>query len=97
MFAPAYMGRKRILPMLLLRAQGPFLLAADLLPNVLKALKGAAPHRPRPMYAQANMGHPSREEASFFASTVRAGLARDSSIFSEAIRISISDFYPGFG
>jgi hypothetical protein len=33
-------------------------------PAYLRALEGAAPHRFRPMYAGANMGHPSKGEAS---------------------------------
>jgi hypothetical protein len=28
-------------------------------------MEGASPHRFRPMYAEANMGHPSREGGSF--------------------------------
>ena len=52
MFAIAYMGRKRILPMLSLHLQ--------------RLLKGLRPVF-WPMYAQANMGHPSREQGLLFA------------------------------
>src|SRR5450631_3228073 len=106
MFAPAYMGRKRIFQMLSLHSQGVSLLAA-VLPTWRKRWKGAAPRLFRPMvpdflhevptteacaafikesrmeyvnarelnrgirvYAGANMGHPSREEASFFTLAV---------------------------
>jgi hypothetical protein len=61
MFAPAYVGRERILPMLSLHSQGLLLLAAALLLR-RKSVGRAAPHLFRPMYAGANMGHPSREE-----------------------------------
>ncbi len=59
MFAFAYMGRKRILQMLLLQEQGLLLLAAALCHAEI-ALEGAAPSLSRPMYAGANMGHPSK-------------------------------------
>jgi hypothetical protein len=49
MFAPAYMGRKRILQMLSLHAQGVMILAAALLPTLAKALEGAAPRLFPPM------------------------------------------------
>jgi hypothetical protein len=59
MFGPAYMGRKRIFQLLSLHCArilplglGPFVL-------VTEALEVAAPHLFRPMYAEANMGHPS--------------------------------------
>src|ERR1700739_558014 len=58
MFAPAYMGRKRILQMHSLYAQG--LLLWPQLPGCSRALEGAAPRLFRPMYAGANMRHPSR-------------------------------------
>src|SRR6266849_5807543 len=56
-----YMGRRRILPMLSLDAQGLLLLAAVVSPHS-KSVGRAAPRLFRPMYAGANMGHPSREE-----------------------------------
>jgi hypothetical protein len=34
--------------------------------QIAKAFEGAGPHLFRPMYAGANMGHPSREEGSVF-------------------------------
>jgi hypothetical protein len=58
-FAPSYMGRKRILQMLSLHARQFFPLAA-LFARLGEALEGAAPRLLRPMYARANMGHPSR-------------------------------------
>jgi hypothetical protein len=61
MFAPAYMGRKWILRMLSLHGQR-FLILAAAFCRVAKALEGAAPRLFRPMYAGANMGHPSREQ-----------------------------------
>jgi hypothetical protein len=36
---------------------------------VAKLLEGAAPHLSRPMYAEANMGHPSRDEGFVLASS----------------------------
>jgi hypothetical protein len=53
------MGRKRILQMLSLYAQELSLLAALFFALMAQALKGAAPHLFRSMYAEANMGHPS--------------------------------------
>jgi hypothetical protein len=47
--------------MLSLHGQGLLLLGRGLR-HIAKALGGAAPHLFRPMYAGANMGHPSREE-----------------------------------
>src|SRR5258707_41228 len=60
MFAQAYMGRKRILPMLSLHTQGISFLAAVFSPHS-KSVGRAAPRLFRPMYAWANMGHPSRD------------------------------------
>jgi hypothetical protein len=48
--------------MLSLHAPGLLLLAVVFFARVAVALEGAAPHLFRPMYAGANMGHPSREE-----------------------------------
>src|ERR1700752_1344159 len=60
MFAPAYMGRKRVLRMLSLHVHGLLLLTA--VSAMSKSVgRGCARHL-RPMYAGANMGHPSREE-----------------------------------
>jgi hypothetical protein len=58
-FAPAYMGRKWILPMLSLYTHGTLALGRGLLGTSQK-LGWAAPSLVRPMYAGANMGHPSR-------------------------------------
>jgi hypothetical protein len=69
MFALAYMGLKRILQMLSLHAQGLLLWAQFFFARVAEALEGAAPRLFRPMYAGANMGHPSRERDSLFAPT----------------------------
>jgi hypothetical protein len=55
------MGRKRIFQMLSLDAPGFWFLAA-VFALVAEALEGAAPRLFRPMYAGANMGHPSRKE-----------------------------------
>src|SRR5579859_3405818 len=60
MFAPAYMGRKRVLRMLSLHVHGLLLLTAVC--AVSESVGRAAPRHLRPMYAWANMGHPSREE-----------------------------------
>jgi hypothetical protein len=48
--------------MLSLHVPGLLLFAVFFLARVAGALEGAAPHLFRPMYAGANMGHPSREE-----------------------------------
>jgi hypothetical protein len=59
MFAPAYMGRKRFFQMLSVHVQGiPF--GNGVLARIAEALERAAPDLFRPMYADANMGHPSR-------------------------------------
>jgi hypothetical protein len=62
MFAPAYMGRKRILQMLSLNVAGFQPLAAVFFADTAKRWKGLRPRLFRPMYAGANMGHPSREQ-----------------------------------
>src|SRR5579859_3843116 len=67
MFAPAYMGRKRVLRMLSLHVHGLLLLTAVC--AVSESVGRAAPRHPRPMYAWANMGHPSREEGFVLCST----------------------------
>jgi hypothetical protein len=56
------MGRKWIFQMLLLHYTRILALGCSLLALVAIALEGAAPRLLRPMYARANMGHPSREE-----------------------------------
>jgi hypothetical protein len=43
-------------------------LGRSLFANVTEAMEGAAPRLFRPMYAEANMGHPSREEGFFVGS-----------------------------
>ncbi len=48
--------------MLLLHVRRLLLLAASFFTRVAIALDGATPRLFRPMYAEANMGHPSREE-----------------------------------
>jgi hypothetical protein len=60
MFAPAYMGRKRILQMLSLHAQEFSLMAAVFFALVVVTFEGACAGLFRPTYAGANMGHPSR-------------------------------------
>jgi hypothetical protein len=52
-----------------LHAQGPLLQAAVFLRHSKSVRRGCAPRLFRPMYAGANMGHPSREQGSFFART----------------------------
>jgi hypothetical protein len=61
MFSKAYMGRKRILPMLSLHAQGPLFLFAIFLPRTKSVGRGYAPSFPAHV-RWANMGHPSRED-----------------------------------
>src|SRR5271163_3897289 len=56
MFAPAYMGRKR---MLLLHSR-TVLSGQSRLQHTAKAFEGATPRRFRPTYAGANVGHPRR-------------------------------------
>ena len=47
--------------MLSFNGQG-LLLLAEVSSRIARAFEGAAPRRFQPMYAWANMGHPSREE-----------------------------------
>ncbi len=61
MFAKAYMGRKRIFQMLLVQVVATLAVGRIPLPAKQEPWKGAAPHLFRPMYAEANMGHPSSE------------------------------------
>ena len=53
MFAPAYMGRKRCVQMLLLDSS-TVLSGAVVFRRTAKAFEGATPHRFRPTYAEAN-------------------------------------------
>jgi len=46
----------------LTRCTGMIALGRSLFALIAEALEGAAPHLFRPMYAGANMGHPSREQ-----------------------------------
>jgi hypothetical protein len=66
MFAKAYMGRKRIFSNAFTPRASILALGRSLHTRVAKTFEGAAPWAaPRlfqPMYAGANMGHPSREE-----------------------------------
>jgi hypothetical protein len=55
MFASAYMGQKRCF-------SNAFTPHATYLARVVRTLERAAPHLSLPMYAGANMGHPSRGE-----------------------------------
>jgi hypothetical protein len=66
--APAYMGRKRILPMLSLHAQGLLLLAAVFLPNS-KSVGRAAPVFFGPRTPVRTWGTRPGKRASFFAPT----------------------------
>ena len=62
MFAPAYMGREWVFSNAFTPCTSIFALGSSLFARLVEAVEGAAPHLFRPMYADANMGHPSREE-----------------------------------
>jgi hypothetical protein len=60
MFATAYMGRKRFFSnAFTLCVTGTQAFHNSRFPRLARALEGAAPRLFRPMYAGANMGHPS--------------------------------------
>jgi hypothetical protein len=67
------MGRKRIFQMLSLHGAMIPALGDNRLPVLQKSVrKGPSPHLFRPMYAGANMGHPSREQGFVLRSNYRA-------------------------
>jgi hypothetical protein len=63
------MGRERNSSNAFVRCGKILDLGRNLFARVAGALDGAAPRLFRPMYAGANMGHPSREQNSLLAST----------------------------
>jgi hypothetical protein len=65
------MGRKRIFSNAFTPRATILALGRSLFTRVAKAFEGLRRHF-RPMYAGANMGHPSREEGLFFAPNLTA-------------------------
>ena len=86
------MGQKRILQTLLLHSQRLSLLAA-VCSHMAKALKRAAPNLFPPMYAGANMGHPSREEGFVFCSN-HCVVERRIGSSNQSIRKHLPAFFP---